>query len=111
MHLHFEMTGGYTGIFATRPLVYGVTVEQLPEADRQALLQLVSAAGLLDAEPGGAAPPPRPDVLTYRLTITDEGRTRSFTFDDLTAPPAARPLLQHLQERAITERAGTSSGP
>ena len=71
----------------------------------------MSASGLLDAEPDAAAPPPRPDILTYRLTITDEGRTRSFTFDDVTAPPAARPLIQHLQDRAIAQRAGTSSGP
>jgi hypothetical protein len=44
--------------------------------------------------------------MTYALTITTEGRTRRFTFDDTTAPPAVRPLLEELQRRAIAQRAG-----
>ena len=44
--------------------------------------------------------------MTYTLTIPTEGRTRRFTFDDITVPPAVRPLLEELQRRAIAERAG-----
>lgn len=106
MQLGFEMTGGYAGVFAAKPLSYRVVVDDLPEPDRGRLRQSVDASGLLQAAPGEPGPPPRPDVMTYTLTITTEGRTRRFTFDDITVPPAVRPLLEELQRRAIAERAG-----
>ena len=111
MRLRFEMSGGYGGIFATRPLAYDVTLDELPDSDRRALSDVLSASGLLEASPLASAPPSRPDALTYRLTITAGGQSRRFVFDDISVPPAARPLLQHLQARAITLRAGTSPHP
>ena len=105
MQLGFEMTGGYSGVFAAKPLSYRVAVDDLPEPERGRLRQSVDASGLLQAAPVEPGPPPRPDVMTYTLTITAEGRTRRFTFDDMTAPPAVRPLLEELQRRAIAQRA------
>ena len=112
MRLHFEMTGGYSGVFAARPLVSDVAVDELPEAEGRAVRELVRSTGLLDG--GAAIGPrgPRPDTLTYRLTITDGGRSQSFAFDDVTAPPSVRPLLEYLQKRAIAERGGARrTGP
>ena len=105
MQLGFEMAGGYAGVFAAEPLTYRVEVDELPEPDRGRLRQLLGASGLLEAAPGAPGPPPRPDVLTYTLTITTEERTRRFTFDDITAPPAVRPLLGDLPRRAVARRA------
>jgi hypothetical protein len=88
-----------------------VAAEELPDPDRHALLDLLRASGLLEAASAPSTPTPVPDVLRYRLSITAEGRTRTFAFNDVMAPPAARPLLQHLQERAVAGRAGPSSHP
>jgi len=107
MQIRFEMSGGYAGMFAARPLTYQVAVDELPEPERTALRELVERSGLL------TSPPPEParatpDALTYRLTITSEGRTHQLTLHDPSVPAAVRPLLQYLQQRAIAQRAGTA---
>ena len=106
MELRFEMSGGYAGVFTGRPLTCVATVDELPGPERVHLRQLVEESGLLQATQSDSGPTPGRDVMTYRLSITAEGGTRHFTFDDITVPPGVRPLLQHLQQRAIAERAG-----
>ena len=49
MQLGFEMTGGYAGVFAAKPLSSRVVVDDLPEPDRGRLRQSVDASGLLQA--------------------------------------------------------------
>jgi len=46
------------------------------------VVDLVASSGLLDAPPAAAPPAAHPDAMTYRLTITRDGRTSTFTFDD-----------------------------
>ena len=107
MQIRFEMRGGYAGVFAARPLTSVVSLGSLPENERAQVRALVDASGLLGTTPresttgalGG-------DAQTYQLSITADGTTRRFMFDDTTVPPAARPLLQHLQQRAIADRTG-----
>ena len=106
MQLRFEMSGGYAGAFAAHPLTSVVTVDELPEAEREQLRHLVDSSGLLQTAPRDAGPTGHGGGMSYQLAITTEGETRRFTFDDTTVPPAARPLLQALQQRAIVERAG-----
>src|SRR5262245_37122203 len=111
MRLHFEMTGGYSGIFAAKPLVCDVADSDLAEAERGELRERVAASGLLEAEPAAFATTPRADVLAYRLIITHAGTTRTFVFDDTNAPGSARPLLEHFQKRALDARARRAPNP
>lgn len=107
MRITFEMSGGYGGLFALRPLSFHVDTADLSETDREELLALVRSSGLLEATAAEtAAASGRPDVYHYRLSIAHERGAASFAFDDLTAPANVRPLLQHLQQRAVQERMG-----
>ena len=108
MQIRFEMSGGYAGVFAARPLTSVVSLGALPEAERAQVRALVDASGLMGSTPReSTAGALGGDAQTYQLSITADGATRRFIFDDTTVPPAARPLLQHLQQRAIADRAGT----
>jgi len=104
VRLRFEMSGGVAGLYAARPLVWDAELSDLPDAERAALEGLLAASGLLDVTPP-AARTPHPDAFVYELTFTDAGRARTVVLDDVTAPAAARPLLQHLRQRAQAERA------
>jgi hypothetical protein len=105
MQVRFEMSGGYAGAFAARPLTCVVNGDELPEPQRRWVQQMVDEPGPPPRAPGDPDPPRGGDVMTYRLTITAGGESRHFRFDDMTAPPGVRPLLQYLQQRAITDRA------
>jgi hypothetical protein len=100
MQIDFRMTGGYGGLFATRPLSCLVEAEELPEPARRAL------AALLDSAPAsaGAGLATRPDVLVYHVSIIGGHEPRTWSWDDATAPAAVRPLLQSLQQCAIQRR-------
>ena len=108
MRIEFECAGGYGGLFAARPLDYRVESDDLPEDRREKLLALVASSGLLDMAdaPDGAGhgQGQARDVFTYKLSIRDQSTSRSFDFDDVTAPEKARPLLNYLRELAIEAR-------
>ena len=100
MQIEFRMTGGYGGLFATRPLTCRVEAEELPEPARRALAALLDS----DSASAGARLATRPDVLVYQVSTIAGSEPRTWSWDDATAPPAVRPLLQYLQERAIEQR-------
>lgn len=106
MRIRFEFQGGYGGLFAAKPLAYDVDFDQLSDEVRTKLLDLIQTAGVLEAEEGGGAPKAGRgrDVYNYRLEIQDRGLRRSMAFDDASAPPKVRPLLQFLQELALERR-------
>ena len=106
MHIEFEFSGGYGGLFAAQPLGYRVETDELPDEVRDKLLGLIRNSGILepDAVRGAAAPGPQRDVFTYSLTIGGGADAKSFAFDDASAPPAVHPLLSYLRELAIEGR-------
>lgn len=106
MRITFEMSGGYGGLFAKRPLSYHVDTDELPEPVREKLLGLVRSCGILELQSEQMVPasPRRPDVYSYALSVTERGVTSFYSFDDVSAPAAIRPLLQYLQERAVEQR-------
>lgn len=106
MRIRFEFQGGYGGLFAAKPLAYDVDTDQLPDAVRTELMGLIRSAGIMEAEePDLVAKAGRGrDVFNYRLQIQDQGLRRSMAFDDASAPPKVRPLLQFLQELALERR-------
>ena len=106
MKIEFEFSGGYGGMFAAKPLRYRLDTDEMPQAVRDELLALVRTSGILELEGKvkKATSGPQRDVFTYQLSILEAGKTRSFTFDDVTAPPSVRPLLQFLQKHALEQR-------
>jgi hypothetical protein len=104
MRIEFECSGGYGGLFAKQPLSYRVESEDLPEEMSDKLLQLIGSSGLLDLDAVAAKPGPARDTFTYKLSLRDRTIDKRFTFDDVSAPPAVRPLLNFLKELALGAR-------
>lgn len=105
MRIKFQFQGGYGGLFATKPLACDVEVEQLPEEQRTRLLDLIREAGVMEGQAAGAPQAGRArDAYAYQLQIQDQGIDRSMAFDDASASPAVRPLLQFLQQLAVERR-------
>lgn len=103
MDITFEVSGGFGGLFAQKPLVYRVALAELPEPERMALKTLVEASGLRSLRL--PAPPRQPRGQKYRLTLNEGGQTNTLECDDVGAPATLRPLLAHLQQRALAARA------
>lgn len=108
MRIKFQFQGGYGGLFATKPLACDVEVEELPEEQRTRLLDLIRKAGIMEGQQETEAPKAgrARDAYTYRLRVQGEGIDRSMAFDDASASPAVRPLLQFLQQLALERRSG-----
>lgn len=106
MRIRFEFQGGYGGLFAAKPLAYDVDTDELPDELRTRLLALIQDAGILEGEDRGPVPKAARgrDVQSYRLWIQDQGASRSWAFDDASAPTEVRPLLQLLQKLALERR-------
>lgn len=102
MHIKFEFSGGYGGLFAAQPLTLDLDAAALPQPDRDKLLTLIGEAKILKQV--GASEAAR-DTYSYKLEIEDRGVTTVRTFDDLSAPGTVRPLLQFLQKLALQQRA------
>lgn len=106
MRIDFESAGGYGGLFTAQPLSYKVDTEDLPQNLRDKLDGLIAASGLLELEsvPEAPAPGQARDTFTYKLSLRDRTTAKTFAFDDISAPPAARPLLNYLRELALQAR-------
>jgi hypothetical protein len=102
MRINFECSGGY----AKLQLTYNVDTKELNQEDAAKVHQMVADSGLADLSPEAVAPksPGPPDVLSYHLSISDMGWSKTLTLTDVTAPPAMRPLLAHLVELAFSKR-------
>lgn len=99
MRVGFEASGG----FANLRLRYEADTETLDEDVARTLEKEVRRSGLLESEEGaiGSSKPGPPDVLTYRVTVTHDGTTRTWTMTDVTVPSSARPLLAALRALAM----------
>lgn len=106
MRVRFDFQGGYGGLFAATPLSHQLDTDQLPEDVRAQLLELIQRAGILEAGGQQATAESRArDTYRYRLWIQDEAVSGSWAFDDVSAPPEVRPLLNFLQRLALEQRA------
>lgn len=107
MRIDFESSGGYANL----QLEYNTDTDALPAQLSEELEGLVASSGIRDlsATEFANARSNRPDVISYQLTLTEDGARKSFNLDDVTAPPSLRPLLSRLYQLAIQSRQrGTS---
>lgn len=105
MQIDFASSGG----FANLELAYRGDTNSMPEEQARELESLVESSGVFDldqedapSEPKAAAGPP--DVIAYRLTVSDGVRQKTLWFNDMTAPAAIRPLLAKLRKLAIEQK-------
>jgi hypothetical protein len=102
MRIDFEREGGY----APLRLEYHVNTDELPKEIATKLLDLVRSSGITAIQQGDLASTSRavPDAFTYRLSLSEGGKLRSLSFNDITVPPSLHPLLELLQELALEQR-------
>ena len=101
MKVHFEMSGGYGGLYAVDPLTADVDAATLPEGERAELLRLARDAMM--SVPLPDQPDVVPDLMTYRLRIDDGDRWEA-VLDDRTMPEEVWPLVEYMQSIAMHKR-------
>ena len=98
MRINFESSGGYVNL----QLRYHVDTDELPQELAEELSGLVESSGIFDFQQGptsaGFA-----DAISYKLSISQGGRTKSLTVNDATAG-RLHPLLARLYQLALYER-------
>ena len=101
MKVHFEMSGGYGGLYAADPLAVDVDIEALPEDERAELRRMARDA--MASPPVPDHPDVAPDLMTYRLRI-DDGDRWEVVVDDRTMTEDMLPLVEYMQSIAIQKR-------
>ena len=101
IRIDFECSGGYTNI----RLVYHVNTDELPQEVANEILGLVESSKIFDlqqSEVSSTSEGP-PDVFSYQLSLYEQNRMKSLSFNDVTAPETLKPLLAFLQELALEQ--------
>lgn len=103
MHIDFSSSGG----LANLQLEYRADTDELPKEQAEEILTLIESSGALNLEPNDINPTVSsgpPDVVSYRLTLSEGGKQKTFWFNDVTAPASLRPLLTLLRKRALEQK-------
>jgi hypothetical protein len=105
MQIDFASSGG----FANLELAYRVDTANLPEEEAKELVRLVESSGVFDLEPEDLPPNPKaaagpPDVISYRLTLSEGAKQNTLWFNDVTVPASLRPLLEYLRKLALEQK-------
>jgi hypothetical protein len=96
MHIHFERTGGFTGLRLSATF----DSASFSDEERVALRNLLEDARFFNLpasldSPGGA------DSFQYRLTVEDQDRQHSLQASEGAVPDSLWPLLRWLTTKAI----------
>lgn len=94
--IHFERTGGVTGISLSHTLITGFMEPE--EADR--LYQLLRTSGILRGIKPVAVKRHEADLFAYRIIIETLSGRSEFIFNDTDIPEEARPLIRYLTKMA-----------
>jgi hypothetical protein len=98
MRIDFECSGG----FAALQLAYHSDTDELPTEVAEEISRLVESSGFFDLQQGEVTP--MPDVISYRLSLSQGDKKKSLSFNDITAPVELRPLLALLRKLAMEQR-------
>ena len=105
MQIDFASSGGVTN----SELAYRADTNTMPEEQARELERLVETSGVFDLDEKDAPPNPKagagpPDVIAYRLSLSDGTRQRTLWFNDVTAPASIHPLVVELRRLAMDRR-------
>ena len=95
MRIILEQAGGFAAPAMNRRVE--IDTSTLDAGESQAAAAHARTA-LASNEPRPSSPP-RPDAMSYRLTIQDGDQKRVLTFSDADLPAAVAPLLAWMQAR------------
>jgi len=98
MRINFECSGGYLNL----QLKYHVDTNELPRELAEELLGLVESSGVFDFQQDSTSTG-FPDAISYKLSISQGGKTKSLMVNDATAG-TLHPLLARLYQLALYER-------
>ena len=96
MRIHFERSGGFTGL----TLVTTVESDTLSQQEEQHLRQLLDEAGFFDLPGLLQDTTSAVDQFRYTVTVETPGRRHTVEVTDGAVPPPLRPLLQWLARAA-----------
>ena len=103
MRIDFESSGG----FANLQLSYHADTDNLPQEQAEELLRLAQNSGVFDLEQSSLTPREAggpPDVISYRLSLSEGVKQKALSFNDMTAPSSLRPLLTLLRKLALEQK-------
>ncbi|MEZ4518625.1 MAG: protealysin inhibitor emfourin [Chloroflexota bacterium] len=95
MRIHFEKSGGFTGIGVSTT----VDTSELPPDQAARLLEELDASGILEQPPETLESVPdvyEPDVIIYELTLQVGGYEHTYCMTDESVPETAQPLFRQL---------------
>lgn len=96
MKVSYKRTGG----FAPIPVSCSLDTDTCSTEEAQELKRLVAVSGIMMAS--SMKSPIARDVRLHTLNIDDNGTIKEVSWDDVSIPAEARPLVQFMQERART---------
>ena len=103
MQIDFSSSGGFTNL----QLAYRADTNTMPEQEARELATLVETSGVFDLKQNDATPDVtvgRTDVISYRLSLSEDDRQVTLWLNDLTAPASIRPLLEFLRKQALEQK-------
>jgi hypothetical protein len=109
MQVDFASSAG----FANLQLNDRANTSIMPEDQAEELEGLVEGSGVFDLEQDEVNPSVtvgRADVISDRLTVSDDNRQTTLWLNDLAAPTSIRPLLAYLQKLALEQKRTGSTG-
>ncbi len=106
MRIHFERSGGFTGMLIATTIDTG----SLSSEEAQSLLQMIETARLFELPPKLTAPDSGADRFQYLLTVDEKDRHHTVEISESSVPEELWPLLNRLTELARTSRKSTGGG-
>ena len=94
MKIEFRQSGGYGGLITGTE----INTDSLTAKEAAELQSLVEQSDILQAQ--NKQTPNSADLLQYQIIIKTEKGVRQVSYDDLSLPESAVPLLEYLQDRA-----------
>lgn len=94
--IKFERTGGFAGI----RLAAEIEMDDLPEEQREEILELIDDIDLDEVLGKLGSKPSMPDEFTYNLIITTEHIEHTIMIGDSNLPDEAKPLIKILESIA-----------
>ena len=101
MQINFESSGGYANL----QLIYRADIQELQPEVAEEISRLLLESGFFDLPEGdlGSSSSGIPDMISYSLSVSEGGRTKTLSVNEATAGPL-RTLLERLRQLAIEER-------
>ena len=102
LYIEYQCSGGFGGL----RLTYQGEVEALSAAETKMLKDLIDAAAVFDLSQKQIAQKSRsiPDDFSCRLTVSTAEKTKTLSFNELSAPEDLRRLSVHLRKLAIQQK-------